>query len=108
MEGNTILVKRNICRWKTVLRKKFGVVVIFIPFQDSVDRFRKVDRSNLWGLQGKSVSYPDPATIPESLLHIPMRRERETLTHIQPTDCYYEIRSLVGKRNMDDHSDHFS
>lgn len=77
MEGNTILVKRNICRWKTVLSKKF-VVVIFIPFQGSVDRFRKVDRSNLWGLQGKSVSYPDPATIPESLLHIPMGRERET------------------------------
>ena len=78
IEGNTILVKRNICRCKTVLRKKFGVVVIFIPFQGSVDRFRKVDRSNLWSLQGKSVSYPDPATIPESLLHIPVRRERET------------------------------
>ena len=83
-------------------------MVIFIPFQGSVDRFRRVDRSNLWSLQGKSVSYPDPVTIPESLLHIPMRRERETLSHIQPTDCYYEIRSLVDKRNMDDHSDHFS
>lgn len=34
--------------------------------------------------------------------------KRDILTHIQLTDCYYEIRSLVGKRNMDDHSDHFS
>ena len=85
-------------------------MVIFIPFQGSVDRFRRVDRSNFWSLQGKSVSYPDPATIPESLLHIPIYEEgkRDILTHIHPTDCYYEIRSLVGKRNMDDHSDHFS
>ena len=34
--------------------------------------------------------------------------KRDILTYIQPTDCYYEIRSLASKRNIDDHSDHFS
>ena len=47
-----------------------------VPFQDSVDRSQKVDRSNLESLfcRGKQVSYPDPATTLESLSRIPMTK----------------------------------
>ena len=41
-----------------------------------MDRSQKVDRSNLESLfcRGKQVSYPDPATTPESLSRIPMTK----------------------------------
>ena len=47
-----------------------------VPFQDSVDRSQKVDRSNLESLfcRGKQVSYPDPVTTLESLSRIPMTK----------------------------------